>query len=261
MGVNSIRTSHNPPSNELLDLCDEMGILVQDEAFDVWKIPKVENGYNKFFDEWGERDIKDMIRRDRNHPSVFMWSIGNEIKEQGKKEQGNRLAKFLNDCVKSIDTTRPTSAGFNYYPGPFKTGMAGQIDIAGLNYKPLAYGKPVNGFLPNNPVIGSETSSCTSSRGVYHLPIEKYKTHESNQVTSYDIVGPAWAYPPDIEFQALENHPEILGEYIWTGFDYLGEPTPYGGRDNSTNGYWFWCRRPVWFPKRPILSLSKPMDC
>lgn len=238
MGVNSVRTSHNPPSNELLEFCDKLGLLVQVEAFDVWMKAKVPNGYNKFFEEWAERDIKDMVRRDRNHPSVFMWSIGNEILEQSSKEDGNRIAKQLNDYVKSLDTTRPTTCGFNWYPGPYATGMAGQVDIAGMNYKPLAYGEPVNGYLPNNPVVGSETSSCTSSRGVYHLPIEKYQTHESKQVTSYDLIGPPWAYPPDIEFDALEKHPEVLGEYIWTGFDYLGEPTPYGGKDNSTNGYW-----------------------
>lgn len=238
MGVNSVRTSHNPPSNELLELCDELGILVQVEAFDVWLKPKVSNGYNKFFQQWAERDIKDMVRRDRNHPSVFMWSIGNEILEQGNAKDGNRFAKMLNDYVKSLDTTRPTTCGFNYWPGPYKFGMAAQIDIAGMNYKPLWYGDPVNEFLPNNPVVASETSSCTSSRGVYHLPIEKYQTHESKQVTSYDLIGPPWAYPPDIEFDSLEKHPEILGEYMWTGFDYLGEPTPYGGKDNSTNGYW-----------------------
>lgn len=238
MGVNSVRTSHNPPSNEFMDLCDELGILVQDEAFDVWKIPKVENGYNRFFEEWGERDIKDMVRRDRNHPSVFMWSIGNEIIEQREKVEGPRVAKQLNDYVKELDPSRPTTCGFNWWPGPYQTGMAGQVDIAGMNYKPLAYGAPVNEFLPNHPVVGSETSSCTSSRGVYHLLIEKYKTHESKQVSSYDLIGPPWAYPPDVEYDALERNPEILGEYVWTGFDYLGEPTPYGGKDNSTNGYW-----------------------
>ena len=238
MGVNSIRTSHNPPSNELLDLCDELGLLVQVEAFDVWKIAKVPNGYNKFFDEWAERDIKDMVRRDRNHPSVFMWSIGNEILEQREAKEGPRMAKQLNDFVKEIDTPRPTTCGFNNWPRPYKTGMAAQVDIAGMNYKPLAYGDAVNEILPDTPVVGSETSSCTSSRGVYHLPIEKYKTHKSNQVSSYALIGPPWAYPPDIEFDALEKNPEILGEYVWTGFDYLGEPTPNGGKDNSTNGYW-----------------------
>lgn len=259
MGVNSIRTSHNMPSNELLDLCDEMGLLVQDEAFDVWHIPKVENGYNKFFDEWGEQDIKDMVRRDRNHPSVFMWSIGNEILEQSKKEEGPRQAKRLSDFVKEIDNTRPTTCGFNFWPAPYKSGMAAQVDIAGMNYKPLSYGPEVDEFLPNTPVVASETSSCTSSRGVYHLPIEKYKTHESNQVSSYDLIGPPWAYPPDIEFDALEKHTEILGEYIWTGFDYLGEPTPYGGRDNSTDGYWNddWPARSSYFGAVDLCGLPK----
>lgn len=237
MGVNAIRTSHNPPSNEFLELCDEMGLLVLDEAFDVWKLPKVENGYNVFFEEWAERDLKDMIRRDRNHPSVIMWSIGNEIIEQKLKQGGWRLANILNDYCKEIDPTRPTTAGFNNYSNPYDNNMAQQVNIAGMNYKPSKYSE-VHENYPNLPVYGSETSSCTSSRGVYHLPIEKYKTHESKQVTSYDIIGPPWAYPPDIEFYFQKKNPHIMGEFIWTGFDYLGEPTPYGGKDNSTNGYW-----------------------
>lgn len=237
MGVNAIRTSHNPPSRELLELCDELGLLVQDEAFDVWKIAKVENGYNKFFDEWAERDIKDMIRRDRNHPSIVMWSIGNEILEQRDKKHGWEVAKMLNDYCKEMDQTRPTSAGFNHYSTPYDNNMAQQVDIAGMNYKPTKYSEIRENY-PQLAIYGSETSSCTSSRGVYHLPIEKYKTHESKQVTSYDLVGPPWAYPPDIEFHFQEQNPHSMGEFIWTGFDYLGEPTPYGGKDNSTNGYW-----------------------
>ncbi len=237
MGVNAIRTSHNPPSKELLELCDEMGIIVQDEAFDVWKLAKVENGYNVFFEEWAERDLKDMIRRDRNHPSIVMWSIGNEIIEQKLKQGGWRMAKMLNEYCKEIDPTRPTTAGFNNYPNPYDNNMAQQVDIAGMNYKPSKYSE-VHENYPQLPVYGSETSSCTSSRGVYHLPIEKYKTHESKQVSSYDLIGPPWAYPPDIEFHFHEKNPHIMGEFIWTGFDYLGEPTPYGGKDNSTNGMW-----------------------
>ena len=238
MGANSVRTSHNPPSNELLDLCDTMGILVQVEAFDVWRKPKVSNGYNKFFDTWAEQDIKDMVRRDRNHPSVFMWSIGNEILEQGDPKNGVHLANTLCDYVKSLDDSRPTTCGFNWWPGPLKNGIASQVDIPGLNYKPFAYGGPTDKYAPEQPIIGSETSSCTSSRGIYHLPIKKYQTHPSLQVSSYDLICPPWGYPPDFEFDALEKNPEIIGEYVWTGFDYLGEPTPYGGRDNSTNGYW-----------------------
>lgn len=237
MGVNAIRTSHNPPSREFLELCDELGLVVLDEAFDVWKMEKVENGYNVYFDEWAERDLKDMIKRDRNHPSVIMWSIGNEIIEQKDRKNGWKVAKQLNDYCKEIDPTRPTSAGFNHYSAPYDNNMAQQVDIAGANYKPSKY-KELSSNYPELPLYGSETSSCTSSRGIYHLPIEKYKTHESLHVTSYDIVGPPWAYPPDIEFHFQELNPRVMGEFIWTGFDYLGEPTPYGGKDNSTNGYW-----------------------
>lgn len=237
MGVNAIRTSHNPPSRAFLELCDEMGLVVQVESFDVWKKGKVPNGYNVFFEEWGERDLKDMIKRDRNHPSVVMWSIGNEILEQWQPEIGWKMAKVLHRYCKEMDPTRPTTAGFNNYSDPYDHNMAQQIDIAGMNYKPASY-KEVRENYPDLPLYGSETSSCTSSRGVYHLPIQKYKTHESLQVTSYDLIGPPWAYPPDVEFHFQERNPNFMGEFIWTGFDYLGEPTPFGGRDNSTNGYW-----------------------
>ena len=236
MGVNSIRTSHNPPSPEQLECCDELGLLVMDESFDMWRLPKVENGYSKFFDDWAETDLRDMIRRDRNHPSVVMWSIGNEILEQGRKD-GWKLARELTAICHDEDPTRPVAAGFNHYPGAEKNGLAAQIDIVGWNYKPRYYEE----VLKNHPdwiMCGSETSSCVSTRGEYHFPLEKYKTHKSKQVTSYDFIGPVWAYPPDFEFNALEKSPRMLGEFVWTGFDYLGEPTPYGGRDNSTNGYW-----------------------
>ena len=199
-------------------------------------MPKVENGYNKFFAAWHERDLRDMIRRDRNHPSVIMWSIGNEILEQSKKD-GWKLAQHLHRICKDEDPTRLTSAGFNYYPDSVVNGLAAQIDIPGFNYKPLAYAEVTKAH-PDWNVLGSETSSCVSSRGVYHLPIEKYERHESKQVTSYDLIGPVWAYPPDIEYRFQKENPNVLGEFIWTGFDYLGEPTPYGGRDNATNGYW-----------------------
>ncbi|MFY0600925.1 MAG: DUF4982 domain-containing protein [Cyclobacteriaceae bacterium] len=236
MGVNAIRTSHNPPSPEQLEFCDKLGLIVQVEAFDCWELPKVPNGYNKFFVEWHERDLRDMIRRDRNHPSVVMWSIGNEIKEQWR-EDGNIWAKTLADIVRDEDKSRPVSAGFNSGDPAIDNGLAQEVDIVGFNYKPLNYEK----WLKENPefiIVASETSSITSTRGAYHFPVEKYKTHPSRQVTSYDIIGPVWAYPPDIEFDALEKNPSVLGEFIWTGQDYLGEPTPYGGRDNSTNGYW-----------------------
>ncbi|WP_252735873.1 beta-galactosidase GalB [Zobellia sp. B3R18] len=237
MGVNALRTSHNPPSPEMLQICDKLGIVVLDEAFDEWKIPKVINGYNKFFDEWHERDLRDMIKRDRNHPSVVMWSIGNEIIEQREKD-GWKVAKMLSDICHDEDHTRPTTAGFNNYPGAFKNKLAYQIDIVGLNYKPFDYGEVIREN-PDMILYGSETSSQTSSRGSYHLPITYEHQKETHQVSSYDVtVGPPWAYPPDVEFDVQAENPTFLGEFMWTGFDYLGEPTPYGGRDNSTNGYW-----------------------
>lgn len=237
MGVNAIRTSHNPPSRELLELCDEMGLMVQDEAFDVWRMPKVPNGYNLFYDEWSERDIKSMVKRDRNHPSIVMWSIGNEIREQGDKLHGWEEAKRLVEFTKEMDPTRPVTAGFNHYPAPFNYNMAQQLDIVGMNYKAPRYGE-VHENYPHIPVYGSETSSCTSSRGVYHLPLELYKKSSDKQISSYDLIAPPWAYPPDIEFHFLEKYPHSMGEFVWTGFDYLGEPTPYGGMDNATDGYW-----------------------
>jgi beta-galactosidase len=237
MGANALRTSHNPPSPEMLEICDKLGIVVIVEAFDEWQIPKVANGYHKHFDQWHKKDLTDMIQRDRNHPSVIMWSIGNEILEQAKSD-GWKLTKELSDICHEIDPTRPTTAGFNYYPDPFTNKLAYQIDVVGMNYWPADY-KDIKKNNPNIILYGSETSSQTSSRGVYHLPIEFNERHETNQVSSYDaIVGPSWAYPPDVEFDAQALNPNLLGEFIWTGIDYLGEPTPYAGEDNSTNGRW-----------------------
>ena len=258
MGVNAIRTSHNPPSPEQVALCDEMGLMIQVEAFDVWQMPKVKNDYSKYFDQWHERDLRDMIRTFRNSPSVVMWSIGNEILEQSLDTKGAEIAQTLVSICKDEDTTRPTTAGFNYYPKPINNGMAAAIDLVGLNYKPRKYKEMLKKH-PDWIVYGSETSSTVSSRGTYHLPIEKYIKHESLEITSYDFIGPPWAYPPDIEFEALEASPNNLGEFIWTGFDYLGEPTPYGGKDNSTNGYWNgdWPARSSYFGAVDLCGIPK----
>lgn len=258
MGVNALRTSHNPPSPELLEVCDKLGIVVIVEAFDEWKLGKVPNGYNKYFDQWHEKDLRDMIKRDRNHPSVIMWSIGNEILEQSKKD-GWKIAKTLTDICHDEDPTRPTTAGFNYYPAPFTNKLAKYVDIVGMNYWPLNYEEILEKY-PDMIVYGSETSSQTSSRGVYHFPIEADEKHETNQVSSYDaIVGPPWAYPPDVEFEQQEKVSQSLGEFMWTGFDYLGEPTPYGGRDNSTNGYWNddWPSRSSYFAPVDLCGFPK----
>jgi len=228
MGVNAIRTSHNPPSPELLEYCDRLGLLVMDEAFDMWRIPKVKNGYSKYFDQWSERDLRDMIRRDRNHPSIIFWSIGNEIPEQANAN-GWEIAKHLTDIAHQEDRTRPTTSAFNDWADAIKNHMADNVDVPGFNYQPMHY-ELIQKEHPTWVIFGSETESCVSSRGVYHLPLRAYEKDPSLQVSSYDVVAPPWAYCPDVEFDAQNRLPTVLGEFVWTGFDYLGEPTPYGDR-------------------------------
>jgi beta-galactosidase len=227
MGCNAVRTSHNPPTPELLDLCDRLGILVLDEAFDEWRIAKVENGYHILFDEWAEKDLRAMIRRDRNHACVFAWSIGNEILEQGVPD-GDKTARFLADICHDEDPSRPTTAGFNDPDGAIKNGMADVVDLAGWNYQPNRYYE----FEQENQKwisYGSETASCVSSRGVYHFPPEEEWDLAKGdlQVSSYDLASPEWGCSPEVEFHAQDQYPHILGEFVWTGWDYLGEPTPY----------------------------------
>ncbi|MBN1698070.1 MAG: DUF4982 domain-containing protein [Spirochaetales bacterium] len=227
MGCNAIRSSHNPPAPELLDACDRKGFLVVDEAFDEWQEAKCENGYNKLFGEWAERDLRDMIRRDRNHPSVIMWSIGNEVPEQGKPG-GNETAGFLSAICRDEDASRPVTAAFNAPDDAIKNGLADAVDIPGWNYAWFKY-EAYHKKYPAMIQYGSETASCLSSRGEYHFPVEEErpKRHASLQVSSYDLAAPQWGYPPDYEFRAQDDRPFVLGEFVWTGFDYLGEPTPY----------------------------------
>jgi beta-galactosidase len=235
-GVNAIRTSHNPPSPELLEFADKLGLLVMDEAFDMWRLAKVPNGYAKYFDEWSERDVRDMVRRDRDHPSIIMWSIGNEIPEQGVPE-GWKEARRLTGFFHQEDPTRPTTSAFNNPEDAIRNKLAYEVDIPGFNYKPTRY-QAIRQDHPSWIIYGSETASCVSSRGTYHLPLEKYDKHPSLQISSYDIIAPSWAYCPDVEFAAQEATPALLGEFVWTGFDYLGEPTPYFGRDDDNSHDW-----------------------
>jgi beta-galactosidase len=225
MGANAIRTSHNPPSPELLDVADELGLVVMDEAFDMWCKPKVPNGHGKYFGEWGETDLRDMIRRDRNHPSVVLWSVGNEILEQGDPT-GWKVAQRLTAICHEEDSTRPVTAALNQAESAIANGLAAELDVPGFNYQAPHYQEIAKDH-PHWTIVAAETASCVSSRGVYHLPIEKYDKHPSRELTSYDIISPPWAYAPDVEFEALRKTPRILGEFVWTGFDYLGEPTPY----------------------------------
>jgi beta-galactosidase len=237
MGCNAIRTSHNPPAPELLDLADAMGFLVIDEAFDEWRSGKCANGYHTLFDEWAEKDLRAFIRRDRNHPCVMMWSIGNEIREQDERE-GGEVARFLADICRDEDPTRPTTAGFDNFRGAIAHGLADAVDVPGWNYKPQHYAR-VHAEHPDWPSYGSETASCISSRGEYFFPVDEERglKRESLQVNSYDLSSPPWANVPDAEFRAQEELPFIMGEFVWTGSDYLGEPTPYGEEWPSRSSY------------------------
>ena len=229
MGCNAIRCSHNPPAPELLDLCDRMGFLVMDELTDTWTWPKKENGYATLFDEWAEKDLTALIHRDRNHPSVVLWSIGNECGEQGDSTRW-WIPQMLTDICHREDPTRPTTAG-NDNPWAASQAYASTIDVYGFNYKPHLYQAFVDQH-PGQPVLGSETSSCISTRGHYRFPVEqdKSKGWDMNppfQVSSYDLYAPAWASSPDYEWQFEDQVPQCAGEFVWTGYDYLGEPTPF----------------------------------
>lgn len=237
MGCNAIRTSHNPPAPELLDLCDKMGFLVIDEAFDEWKTGKSLNGYNTLWEQWAEKDMKAMIHRDRNHPSVILWSIGNEIREQDL-DNGAVECKFLVDICKREDPTRPTTAGFDKWQGAIKNGLAAIVDVPGWNYKPQLYNSFHEQF-PYWKMYGSETASTVSSRGDYFFPAEVKIMYqrEPHRCSSYDLEYPFWATSPDREFAAQDSFPYMAGEFVWTGFDYLGEPTPYYDSWPSRSSY------------------------
>ncbi|MGB8353072.1 MAG: beta-galactosidase GalB [Chthoniobacteraceae bacterium] len=231
MGCNAIRTSHNPPAPELLDLCDRMGMLVMDEYVDCWEMRKTPNDYHQFFDDWHEKDLRAQVRRDRNHPCVVLWSIGNEIPEQSKP-QGPKMAAELTAIVHEEDPTRPTTFACSDVHGGYNGYQTG-VDVFGYNYKPGEYGK-FHAAHPDIPIFGSETSSTVSSRGEYAFPPSSQEADAKTdfQVSSYDLYAPRWATTPDAEFKAQDQNPFVAGEFVWTGFDYLGEPTPYN-KDSS----------------------------
>ena len=237
MGCNAIRTSHNPPDPQLPELASEMGMLVIAEAFDEWKDGGwLANSYYTLWHEWAEKDMSAFVRRDRNEPSVIMWSIGNEIREQSKPD-GGEIAQVLIDVCKREDPTRPTTAGLNGAVGEKNT-VASRLDIPGWNYKPQLYGQ-AHVLYPGKPMYGSETASTVSSRGEYYFPAvdEVHLKRDTLQVNSYDMSYPNWATAPDIEFHAQDTCPFIMGEFVWTGFDYLGEPTPYSEEWPSRSSY------------------------
>jgi beta-galactosidase len=238
MGCNAIRTSHNPPAPELLDLCDRMGMLVMDESFDCWERGKRPNDYHLLFDDWHEKDWRAELRRDRNHPSIILWSIGNEVPDQGTPA-GPKIAAELTRIAHQEDPTRPTTAACDHIGSGFN-GFQTNIDVFGYNYKPFEYAR-VHKANPGLPIFGSETASCISSRGEYFYPVNTNKDDGRSgfQMSSYDLSAPYWATIPDTEFRAQDEYPFVAGEFVWTGFDYLGEPTPYDAPNDPSRSSYF----------------------
>ena len=228
MGCNAIRTSHNMPAPELVKACDEMGMLLMAETFDEWITPKVENGYNKHFVEWAEKDLVNLIRHFRNSPAIVMWCVGNEVPDQWPGSKGAKISLWLQNICHREDPTRPVTMGMDQPDNVLYNNIAAVFDVPGFNYRPHRYMEAYS-RLPQRMVLGSETASTVSSRGVYKFPVErkamaKYPDH---QASSYDVEHCNWSNLPEDDFIQHEDLPYCMGEFVWTGFDYLGEPTPY----------------------------------
>ena len=255
MGCDAIRTSHNMPSQMQMDLCDSLGMMVMAESFDMWRYPKCKNGYSRFFDEWSDRDIEHLVLANRNHPAIVMWSIGNEIPEQGDKKAVAIIERLQGLCHK-LDPSRPVTQGLDRVDNALQSGFAQAMDIPGLNYRlpkyEQAYKTLTHGFL-----LGSETTSTVSSRGVYKFPVEttdnaRYASwapgydpsaikDADGQCSSYDVEYCAWSNLPDDDWRRQEDYPWVIGEFVWTGYDYLGEPTPYDEYWPSRSSYFGIC--------------------
>ena len=227
MGCDAIRTSHNMPAPELVDLCDEMGFMMMVEAFDEWDIAKCENGYHLYFEERAQMDMETMIAQFRNHPSIIMWGIGNEVPTQCA-EEGYKVAAFLQEICHREDPTRFVVAGMDRADCVVRNGFAQLLDVVGFNYRTFRYIEAYD-ILPQKLLLGSETASTVSSRGVYKLPAELKSgaVYEDKQSSAYDNEYCWWSNVPDIDFAMMDDYPWTIGQFVWTGFDYLGEPTPY----------------------------------
>lgn len=237
MGCDAIRTSHNMPAPELVRLCDEMGFMMMVEPFDEWDIRKCRNGYHLLFDEWAEKDMVNMLHQFRNSPSVVFWSIGNEVPSQCDTS-GYNTAKFLRDICHREDPTRFVTCGMDQVLCVLKNGLAGLLDVPGFNYRVFLYDQAYE-ELPHKVVLGSETASTISSRGIYEFPVEKTSRvrHENLQCSSYDLEYCGWSNLPDIDFAKAEDNEWEIGQFVWTGFDYLGEPTPYNIMPNHSSNF------------------------
>jgi beta-galactosidase len=219
MGANAIRTSHNPPAPELLDIADRLGFLVMDEAFDMWYASKTQYDYARFFRQWASTDIADMASRDRNHPSIFMWSIGNEIPQAADQT----VVKQLMTAIKTKDDTRVIGQAFAAFA--YDEGSAGLEDVVGINYAPDRYDS-VHTAHPTWKILASETSSAFRSRGIYN--------NNNNQSSSYDDAWAGWGASAETSWTSINTRPWVAGEFIWTGIDYIGEPTPYAWPSKSS---------------------------
>jgi beta-galactosidase len=241
MGCDAIRTSHNMPSQWQMDVCDSLGMMVMAESFDMWLYPKCKNGYAQFFDEWADKDITNLVKANRNHPSIVMWSIGNEIPEQGS-EVGRQIAIRLQGLCHSLDPTRPVTQGMDRIDNAMASGFAQAMEVPGMNYRlhryQAAYDRLQHGFL-----LGSETASTVSSRGVYYFPVTptNHGVHPDGQCSGYDVEWCSWSNLPDDDWAWQDDKDWVIGEFVWTGFDYLGEPTPYDEYWPSRSSYFGIC--------------------
>ena len=241
MGADAIRTSHNMPSQWQMEICDSLGMMVMAESFDMWIYPKCKNGYARFFKEWSDKDITNLVLAHRNHPSIIMWSIGNEIPEQWS-EEGREISRRLQNLCHQLDPTRPVTQGLDRADEALKSGFAKVMDIPGYNYRVYKYPKHID-QLPQGFILGSETASTVSSRGVYKLPVvvSNHQVYDDGQCTGYDTEYCSWSNLPEADFAAMDDLPYTIGQFVWTGYDYLGEPTPYDEYWPSRSSYFGIC--------------------
>ena len=243
MGCDAIRTAHNMPSTMQMEICDSLGMMVMAESFDMWIYPKCKNGYAKFFKEWSDRDMTNLVKHHRNHPSIIMWSIGNEIPEQWSKE-GVEIAKHLQDICHQYDPSRPVTQGMDKAEDALKSGFAQVMDVPGFNYRVHKYYKNIE-QLPQGFLLGSETASTVSSRGVYKFPVQvrasSNNPYADGQCSSYDTEYCSWSNLPDDDWKMQDDYSWVIGEFVWTGYDYLGEPTPYDTYWPSRSSYFGIC--------------------
>ena len=255
MGCDAIRTAHNMPSTWQMELCDSLGMMVMAESFDMWLYPKCKNGYARFFREWAEKDITNLVLNHRNHPSIVMWSIGNEIPEQWS-EEGRQISIRLQGLCHALDPTRPVTQGMDRAEDALKSGFAQAMDVPGFNYRVHKYENNIR-QLPQGFLLGSETASTVSSRGVYKFPVtiddnSRFASYSPNydptalqtadgQCSSYDVEYCSWSNLPDDDWRCQDDYPWVIGEFVWTGYDYLGEPTPYDEYWPSRSSYFGIC--------------------